>query len=49
MALFLAMKGYLFCLGLESPLSINKGLGSFVKKEMKLANATVEKINSLPD
>ena len=41
------MKGYLSCLDLESPLSINKGLGSLAKKKMKLADATAEKIEVL--
>ncbi len=47
MILFLATKGYLPRLDLESPLLINKGLGSLVKKEMKLVNVTAEKIEVL--
>ncbi len=47
MILFLTTKNYLFRLGLESPLSINKGLGSFAKKEIKLADVITKKIEIL--
>jgi len=47
MILFLATKDYFPRLNLELPLSINKGLGSFAKKEIKLADAIMEKIEVL--
>ena len=44
---FLAIKGYLPRLNLESPLPINKGLKNLVKKEMKLADIIMKKIEVL--
>ncbi len=47
MVLFLATKNYLFRLNLKSPLPINKRLGNFIKKKIKLADVTAEKIKIL--